>query len=458
MNLISCFTTLCQQLGVSLRVGSPSVKALTTGKKNIKHGVVARYSFNDFYMDIYYIEKIKGDPTRQLIWITFGFSNEPTVIFSLYDILSATLPECFSCYTFSYVDSPELMKDCFREIHKLLENLIPSLCKLAENGIQQNRLIAQQKQKINEYFRNDIFEAARLDGGEKLFAFLMQNFLQFQIDTYTIGSPALFFSGKEEKALKHLRKAKFRTLYEDALLSYLENGGKAPTRSATVDVASPKEGNSRQGTDGKGVLKIFFYTLLLEIPVCGVMLLIYFILVHLTARDAVYIFGITENMFLIPSFALLTALLLASNIFFVKKSKNSSFPEANQRAGRIIKYLTVFGECISLVLLLTCCVNSTVVLNNSDFFYSEADFTVSRNTCQYSSVEYIALIEGYTYNNEFCEAKHIVFVTKSGNVINLENSTFNCAENFTKETFDFFKERNIEIKKAKTIEELHSVS
>lgn len=456
MDLNTYFSTLCRQLGVHLKTESPSIKALVTNKKkNNKNGVIARYNFGEFFMDIYYIENLKGGSVQQVIWLSFFFDREPSITFSVYDILSVTDPQNFNCYTYSFVDSNQLLKSCFEEINELLQKLIPQLIKIAENGVEKNKLIDKQKQKINAYFGDNIIEASQFlnDSADKILSLMFYNFFQYQIDIYLLGSPALFFKGKEEKALKQLKKAKYRSLYEDNLLTHLENGGKAPVLSETASAASTEKGTARQGTDKKGSLKILLYALLFTIPASAVMALLFLVLTFLTATDSLYIFGIKENLVFIPFFASLPALAIALNIFSKKKTKNKDIhiPSLAPKAKNALKYFTILAESVAIIGLFTC-INSTLVLRDNDFFYTTEDFPLSRTSCQYSSIDYAAFVEGYTYEGKFQEDPHIAFVTKSGTVIDVYNSTFFSADEFKKEAEGFLNEKGIEIIDIKTID------
>lgn len=456
MDLLTCFSNMCRQLGVHLRTESPSIKTLISNKKNKnKNGVVARYNFGEFFMDVYYIENMKGGGVQQVIWLSFFFDREPSITFSVYDILSVTDSENFNCYTYSFVDSNELIKKCFEEIEELLQKLIPELSKIAENGVEKNKLIEKQKQKINSYFGDNIIEASKFlnDSADKILSMMFYNFFQYQIDIYILGSPALFFKGKEEKALKALKKAKYRSLYEDNLLTYLENGGKAPTLSETANSASTEKGTARQGTDAKGSLRILLYTLLLTIPISAIMIGLFFALTYLTATDSLFIFGIKENLIFLPFFSTLPAIAIALNIFLRKKAKNKDvhIPTLQPKAKTVLKYFTILAESVAIITLFTC-VNSTLVLHDNDFLYSTEDFPLSRTSCQYSSIDYAAVVEGYTYKGKFQKNEHIVFVTKSGTTIDVYNSTFFSADKFKKGTEKFLNEKGVEIKTLKTID------
>lgn len=455
MDLNTYFSTLCRQLGVHLKTESPSIKALVTNKKkNNKNGVVARYNFGDFFMDIYYIEKLKGGGIQQIIWLSFFFDREPSITFSVYDILSVTDRENFNCYTYSYVDSTELLKSCFSEIQELLDGLLPKLFRIAGNGVEKNKLIDSQKQKVNAYFGDNVIEASQFlnDSADKILSIMFYNFFQYQIDIYVLGSPALFFKGKEEKALKALRKAKYRSLYEDNLLVYLENGGKAPQLSQTAKSASTEKGAVRQGTDAKGSLKVFLYALLFTVPITAFMAGIFLLLTHITAADSFFIYGIKENLIFLPFFSTLPAVAIALNIFIRKKAKDKDvhIPAVQPKAKTVLKYFTILAESIAIIALITC-VNSTLVLRDNDFLYSTEALPLSRITCEYKSIDYAAVVEGYSYDGKFQKDPHIVFVTKSGTIIDVYNATFFTADKFKKETEAFLKEKGIEIKELKTI-------
>lgn len=455
MDLLTYFSNMCRQLGVHLKTESPSIKALVSNKKNKnKNGIVARYNFGEFFMDIYYIENMKGGGIQQVIWLSFFFDREPSITFSVYDILSVINPRDFNCYTYSFVDSNELVKKCFEEIEELLKTLIPQLSQISKSGVERNKLIEKQKQKINEYFGDNIIESSKFlnDSADKILSMMFYNFFQYQIDIYLLGSPALFFKGKEEKALKALKKAKYRSLYEDNLLTYLEEGGKAPILSQAATAASTEKGTARQGTDAKGSLKILLYTLLLTIPLSAIMMGLFFGLTYLTSTDSLFIYGIKENLIFLPFFSTLPAVAIALNIFFRKKAKNKDvhIPTLAPKAKTVLKYFTILSESVAIIALFTC-VNSTLVLRDSDFLYSTEDFPLSRTSCQYSSIDYVAVVEGYTYKGEFQEDPHIIFVTKSGTTIDVYNSTFFSAEKFKKETKSFFESKDIPFEQIRVI-------
>lgn len=458
MELKEYFAVCSRETAVRLKIDSPSLKPLTSGKKRTQTGISATFKQEDFSFSIFYIESGKGAYAQQTLWLSFVIDREPLVVFSVYDVLAFLHPEDFNCYTYTYVDSEELMKNCFRELEQLLARLLPEFAELCGDGVKKNTLISSQKQKLNDYFGDPILESGEMLGGraDKLIAMMLFNFFQYQIESAVIGNQALFYKGKTEKALKNLKKAKYRSAYDDNLLRFLERGGKAPEQSETVKNASAKKGASRHGGDAKGAFKFFLQAVLYTIPVAAVCVLLFLALVFLFSRDAFFVSGIKENLVFLPFCGILMGFTVALNILARKEPKRKSRkdiqkPPLPQAAKTLLKYYTIAVETLTIVLVLTS-VNSTSAFFRDGFSYSTDDFPLSKSYCEYSSVDYAAVVEGYLYEGEFTEDPHIVFVTKSGEKLDLYNSTFFSAERFEKEASPILKEKGIETKHFKTLE------
>lgn len=203
MELSEYFITQCRAMGVVLRSTSPNIKKLVSGKKGKDQvGIAATYNFDKFSLRIIYTEQGRNAYAQQSIWLTFSLDDEPALPFSVYDILAFCEPSNFNCYTYTYVDSKELMQDCFGEITGLLLNLIPGLNKLLENGVEKNRLITSQKESINRYFGDNVIESSEMLGatGDKIFNLMLKNYFDAQIECAVIGSQSLFYEGKIGRA------------------------------------------------------------------------------------------------------------------------------------------------------------------------------------------------------------------------------------------------------------------
>ncbi len=460
MELKEYFSVLCRETAVNLKIDSPSFKLLTSGKKKAQTGIVASFKQDKFIFNIHYIESGKAAYAQQTIWISFVIDREPLMTFSIYDILTAVHPENLKCYTYTYVDSQELMRNCFKEIKELLTTLLPEVEQLCEDGVKKNALIALQKEKLNQYFGENFIENSEMvnDKMRKIISMMLFNFFQYQIESAVVGGQALFHQGKEEKALKHLKKAKYRSIYEDIILLHLEKGGKAPAPSETVKQASTSKGTERHGGGAKGGFKLFLKAFLFSIPALIACVILFLGLVFATSHNALFIYGIKENLIFLFFPPMLIGLVIALNLLSRNNKKDKKItkttiqkPPLPQYAKTTLKYFTIAVETIALILIWAS-VNSTASFYKTGFSYSTEDIPLSKTFCEYSSIDYVAVVDGYYYDNEFQKDSHIVFVTKSGEKLDLYNSTFFSTEKFEKELTPFLKENGIETKHLKSIE------
>lgn len=458
MTLNEYFITQCRKLGVHIASESPSFRPIVSGKngKN-KNGTSASFPFKNFKLNIHYFENSKRGFFQQMLWVSFTLDCEPSIPFSLYDILTIAEPDNFECYTYTYVDSEKLMKDCFSEIKILLKRILPKLDDILENGVTKNKLIISQKETITEYFGGDsIFENTDALGstGEKLIAMMIANFFEYQIDSAVIGTQAFFHQGKSEKALKKLKKAKHKTLYEKSLLAYLENGGEAIAQSSTIKLASVSTGSKRHGNSVKGALTMIGTSLVCLIPTSLVTFALFGLLTFLLTGGSMFVLGIKEAIIPIVVFSYIPSIALSSQIlrFFEKKrAKKGDIkpPQESNAVKKFYKYLTVFAETI---ILLTAFVgfNLTLVFDNDSFSYADGIFPLSKQTCQYSAIDRVLFTDGYYAENEFYESPAIVVITKNGNEIDLSQSTYLSAEENEKELTEFFESKGIPVKHCKT--------
>lgn len=465
MDLNNYFSSLCRETGLRIHSKNPSFKPLFSGRKaQSKCGTVAHFDFDGFSMNIYYIERGRGSYAQQTLWVAFSLEAEPLLPFSVYDILANTQPQNFGCYTYTYVDSQELMKKCFKELQELFKTLLPRLTELLNNGIERNRLIAAQKEHFELYFGSNVLDNSKPSSPaiDKILSLMISNYFENQIEAAVMGGQALFYEGKEEKALKALKKKKYPTHYEQNLLKYIENGGKAEI-SETVKNASSQKGFKRHKGSKKELFTFIGVWLLSVTAVSAVMFLFFLICSEIAFRGSVYIFGIKENLIFIPLFAMIPAMAVSAQFLRYKNKKKQkesrnkndthSLPETAGEK-RFYKYFTIFAETVALIGIIIS-VNSTAVFYGSHFSYSVGDFPLSQNQCSYSAVDFVAVVDGYKLNDgTFSEDKHIVIVTVNGNKIDLSYATYFSAEEFREKTAEFFSEKNIPVKHFKTQEDI----
>ena len=460
MDLQQYFATQCRATSVLLRTGSPSIKATLHGRRREKTGTVASFGFDGFNLDLFYIERGRAAYAQQTIWLSFTLDCDSTLPYSVYDILSFIEPDNFNCYTFTYVDSQELMKDCFGEINTLLERLVPTLSEFLKDGINKNRLIDAQRKAINRYFGDSVIESGEMLGAaaDNIINMMLRNFHEAQIECAVIGGQGLFYEGKDEKALKRLKKSKYRTTYHDNLVAFIENGGTSDCVTPIAKTASAHKGAARHGQGVTGALRILGVALAIDIPVTAFLAGFFYVACAVMFKDSLFYTGFYENVFLMPFFGSLFSVGMAIQLLNRKAEEKKTdknavhTPKAPEILKSFYKYLTIAGECLALFGCFSS-IFSTAVFYEDGFRYSQEDFPLSHQECKYDVVDTIALVEGYVENDKFYEQKHVAVVTDIGTVIDLYNSTFLSGEDIIKSLVPA-EEYDIEIKTVKTIEEL----
>ncbi|MBR5442150.1 MAG: hypothetical protein IKV44_04285 [Clostridia bacterium] len=460
MDLQQYFASQCRASSVLLKTNSPSIKATVHGRRREQTGTVASFGFDGFNLDLYYIERGRAAYAQQTIWLSFTLDCDTTLPYSVYDILSFIEPENFNCYTFTYVDSQELMRDCFGEINGLLARLVPALTELLKDGITKNRLIDSQRKAINRYFGDSVIESGEMLGAaaDNIINMMLRNFHEAQIECAVIGGQGLFYEGKDEKALKRLKKSKYRTTYHDNLVAYLENGGTSDCVTPIAKTASAHKGAVRHGQGVAGAFRILGLAMAIDIPVTAFLAGFFYVACAVMFKDSLFYSGFYENVFLMPFFGSLfsvgVAIQLLNRKAEEKKTDKNAIhsPKAPEILKSFYKYLTIAGECLALFGCISS-IFSTAVFYKDGFRYSQEDFPLSHQECKYNVVDTIALVEGYVENDKFYEQRHVAVVTEIGTVIDLYNSTFLSGEDIIK-SLDLAEEYDIEIKTVKTIEEL----
>lgn len=461
MNLQAYFKSQCGNTAKLLNTHTPAIKKIVSGKKKEPTGVVGTLSFDGFKIDISYYELGKTAYAQQTIWISFVLDSDPTLPFSIYDILATLQAENFNCYTYTYVDSNKLMDECFDEINALLKDLVPQLIAYLQNGTDKNRLIISQRESINSYFGDKVLEQGEMLGGaaDNIINMMLRNFHQAQIEAAVIGSQSLFYAGKDAKALKKLKKAKCLTPYQKNLLAHLEKGGTSANITETAKKASSEKGTLRHGGGIAGALKIIGLSLLLSVPVTLILTAIFYICCLIMFKDALFVTGFWENAVLMPPFSSVLCLGLAIRIINkrretkkIKSPDSVQSPKTPHAVNNLFKYFIIAGETLAVIGVFTSIFSATPFYNDG-FGYSETDFPTSHRYCEYKSVEYIAYINGYNSNGKFYESPYIAVKTKSGAVIDLYNSTGLTAKTF-KENAGALTEKGIEIKEFDTIEDI----
>ena len=462
MTLTDVFKTNCRATA-TLTKGNPSLafNDLTSGLggKN-KNGVIARFSFNEFFIDLYFIENGPLAYAPNTIWINVGFDSVSFLPFSVYDILTFISPGNFKSYTYPYLYTNDVMIQSFGEINDLFKTLVPALEDISATGIKKNKLIALQKDAINKFVDDDIFkkEIEIIDASLKIREMLIRNYVEAVISHIVSGGVAEFYNGNHEKAIKKLSLIKHRTQYEENLLTALKNGSlkdydASPFRDEKYKnyTSTAKKRTYSSGTKG---LSGFFLFLFLITPVFSVILFfVYLILCHLRFNGAL----MYTNCDLYSIVTILLTGFMVSEIFsfhflhkiknLVKKKKEKNFTPDIRPKSKVLKYFTILVETIVILLLFSTVNNSLVFTKTKVAFPEESFISLKQQTLRYEYLDAVYKARGYYLTDtKFIETEHYILVAKNGEVFDLSVYPDCKTEEFEKEVLPLLLKEGVNFK------------
>lgn len=462
MTLIDVFKTNCRATA-SLCKNNPGIsfKDLTSGLggKN-KNGVIARFDFNEFFIDLYFIENGPLAYAPNTIWINVGFESVSFLPFSVYDILAFYSPDNFKCYTYPYLYTSDVMIQSFGEINDLFKTLIPALQDITETGVKKNKLIASQKDAINRFVDDDIFkkEIEMIDASLKIREMLIRNYMESVISHVILGGLSDFYNGNHEKAIKRITTAKFRTQYEDNLLKALMNGelkdfDASPFRDANYKNYTSVAKKRTYSLGTKGFLKFIIPTILTTPVFTFILFFFYLFFCYLKFNDAL----LYMNCDLFSLASLLIAGFMVGEIFsfhfshkirnpFKKKKEKTVVPEI-KRNSKILKYFTILIETIVIIILFSAVSNSKVFTETKVAFPENAFVSLKQQAISYEHLETVYKAKGYyLYDIKYEDMPHYILVAKNGETIDLAVYAESETKKFEEKILPLLIEKGVEFK------------
>ena len=470
MTLEEIFKTNCRATA-SLIPEKPSLsfKDLVSGfsGKN-KNGIIARYSFNEFFIDLYFIENGPLAYAPNTIWISVGFESASFLPFSVYDILAVAEPDNFKCYTYPYLYTQDVMIQAFGEINDLLKRFIPELTEISNTGTIKNNLILNQKETINKFVNDDIFkrEIEMLDASLKIRDMLIRNFSESVLSHVILGGVSDFFNNEHEKAIKKLSKAKYLTFYESRLFEKLKNGelegfDASPFREARYKDYT-KVAKKRTYSLGKnGTLK-FLLTSLLLIPFTTAVIFLLYILFSSALFNKSILFmncDIYSLITLLISGVIVAELLslnFSQKIFsFLRrnKDKKDEIVEVKKKSS-FMKFTAILTETIVIIMLFSAVNNSLAFYENRVSFSEEATVSLKQSSIKYEYIDTVYKVKGFYFNDKFFKSEHYILTSKNGDMIYTGIYLNNSLEKFEKEVLPKLLENGCKFKEIKSEEEI----
>ena len=426
------------------------------GGKN-QNGIIARLSFNDFFIDLYFIENGPLAYAPNTIWLSVGFESVPFLPFSVYDIFAFSEMKNYKSYTYSYIYTNEIMIESFGEINDFLKAFIPLMQEISANGVKKNKLIASQKEVINKFVGDDIFqkELEILDASVKIREMLIRNYVEGIINHFTLGGVADFFKGNHEKAIKKLERQKRRTLYEENLLNALKNGelkdyDASPYRNEEYKNYTKISRKSIAFLSPGKALKTFTQALLTTPVFAIILLFIYIFLCAFKYNNALFYLNgdlISIASLLVAAFSVAEVVAFRCPLELKKHLKKKMKLDSKPKEIRgFLKYFTIFVETIVIVLLMSSVNNAVVFTENKVYFPENEYISLRQEAIRYEHFDAVYKAKEYYHLGvQELDLEHYILVSKNGEKIDLALYPANTSEDFEKKVLPLFIENGCEI-------------
>lgn len=425
------------------------------GKNN--NGTIARLSFEDFFVDLYFIENGPLAYAPNTIWIGVGFEVCSFLPISVYDVLALFRETDFKCYTYSHLNSVELIIESFAEINAFFDDFLPLMQDIAKNGTKKNKLIASQEEAIKRVTGDDVFDRDNeiFEITAKLRDMLLRNYLEGIISRFVLGGVADFYNGNHKIAIKKIAKTKNKTLYEKNLLAALKSGelsgyDASPFRNEIYKNYAKSARTVTHLFGNGGLFKIFAKSALLSPFFAAVLGFFYLMLCHVRFGDAVYYLNLDLSAVVL---LLLAGFLVAETLCFnfprtpknpFKNKKTPKIKAANK--SKALKYFTILAETI-VIILLFCAVNNTVAFTKNGVYFPENNsLSLKQEMLRYEHFETIYKAKGYyLYGLKHYPLEHYVLVAKNGEKIDLALYPSATSKDFEEKVLPFFTENGCEV-------------
>ncbi len=467
MELGEFFKSECVSLSKEICCGaSVSFTDLNNGRnKTKKNGTAASFLFNGFKTEIMFIENGPFAFQPCTLWLTVVFEREPSLPFSVYDILAEADKNDFKCYTYTNVLTDELMKESFLKIGDLYRGLLPQIKEIVNNGVIINKLIEGQKKSICNYYGDDIYKESENIGGavEKVRMMMTDRFFSNELCKAVVGAQADFYRGKPEKAYKSLVKSKYRSAYENALLDFL---GTEESKSYNVGALSKESVKKAKKTadkiNNKNFFGMFAAALILLLPVGVASAAVYYIIGAALFKDAVSVIGfdvfgaVMSGIFSFP-LCIAAGDVVYSKYMLHQKRKSGEAKKENtvkiSSGGAIYKILLITTETLAIIGCFSMLMNAAAFY--PDYFtYSEKIFSVKQERYEYVYTENVYLVSGYVMGEKYYDEPYYAVKMKNGDIVDLYDATAENTDKFEKDVLPLFDAAGIETKTAKTEEDI----
>ena len=383
--------------------------------------------------------------------------RKPEIKYSLYDIMYLMDPDNFKCYHFSYIETPERMRDIFRSIEPDLETFIPRLGVIASQRSALKDIDDKFRDGVNSFFGRDVFsDGEENQSAHDLYLSALEHYYSLSDSFYESKAYALFLSGDYKKAHAAMSRYHKKTYYQVRLSSFVSD--------RTEEYRAAEDGCN---TVGEAMalgryqnLRVLLGTLILFVPCLLVHIGLHFVYAKLLFWGALwstaytFIAALSSAPFVLPFAAVLSLIFDRFTIKLLSKKKRTYLKNLEKIAPPFSKSgcakFFVFIMLSVLIITTLLNVNSFTAFYDDGFRYKESVFDIAGTYYPYSDVKALVKVQGrYDGYGNYEKFDSYVIITKDGKPIDFLYEVSN--EQIEKHLVPILLEKGV------TVTEIHDI-
>lgn len=422
--------------------------------------MVGRIDYDYYSVDFVYTINLGSSGAKSVLSLNLRLDRSKIIAFSIYDLMYLLDENDFSCYLFSYIESPEKLASCFKILADLLDRHKNRILEISKDPVLIQKAYNELKASIGNALQINIDSILSSEHGEDIFkihyGFYYTNFIQrFSSSSYND-----FLEGNYEKAIKAYSYKVGRTAYEERLLEHM----------LKCDPPFPKDENNTLRDASRIIGK---YSSFISLAVCSLimtlvfsipLILFYYLIVKVGYNDCLYTSASDIfNLMVISSPAMLLGIASSNMIlrtcsFYVPR-KDRQLKRAYDRIVNSesdvkklkILFNIVFAISIIMLLLLS---KLGIAFYDDGFTVKSTLFEVNSEYYGYDEIEAFYILDGYNdEKGQFIEYKDALIKTKKGEEIIFSYlGDYEAAES---KILPILEKNNVKIEKAKSKDEIN---
>ena len=228
--------SVCENLYVNSCALDYTFEAIPLRGTNDVLDVIAIYRFASFEAAIIFNSRVGKVQNVLECRITLS-DGEPSIDFSLYDLMFLLDPNDFDCYLFPYIDAPTRMEACLEVIFGAVMKYKEQLNGIGSDGKMTAWVTARKKKDIQDFFNCDVFSEERQQP-DMVTAWRMRTYREWYISCFSSRWYCDYINGNYQRAVKSLSSRRIKSDYEKRIQHFMQTLAAGASYSALPATAN----------------------------------------------------------------------------------------------------------------------------------------------------------------------------------------------------------------------------